>query len=182
VKAGALNATSTDAVNGSQLYATNQQVAQNTTDISNLQSNVTNIANGRAGLVQQQDANGAITVGKDSGGTSVNFAGTSGDRVLSGVAAGVNANDAVNMAQFNSALNTAAANDRIRAAATDANTTWIARADAGSIGSTATATGKNAVAVGQARWPIATIRSRSARRATSGRSPTSRPARRRPTR
>ncbi|MBR8202979.1 YadA family autotransporter adhesin [Burkholderia vietnamiensis] len=149
VKAGALNATSTDAVNGSQLYATNQQVAQNTTDISNLQSNVTNIANGRAGLVQQQDANGAITVGKDSGGTSVNFAGTSGDRVLSGVAAGVNANDAVNMAQFNSALNTAAANDRIRAAATDANTTWIARADAGSMGSTATATGKNAVAVGQ---------------------------------
>ncbi|TPQ48550.1 adhesin [Burkholderia ubonensis] len=149
VKAGALNATSTDAVNGSQLYATNQQVAQNTTDISNLQSNVTNIANGQAGLVQQQDANGAITVGKDSGGTSVNFAGTSGDRVLSGVAAGVNANDAVNMAQFNSALNTAAANDRIRAAATDANTTWIARADAGSIGSTATATGKNAVAVGQ---------------------------------
>ncbi|KVG09296.1 adhesin [Burkholderia vietnamiensis] len=149
VKAGALNATSTDAVNGSQLYATNQQVAQNTTDISNLQSNVTNIANGRAGLVQQQDANGAITVGKDSAGTSVNFAGTSGDRVLSGVAAGVNANDAVNMAQFNSALNTAAANDRIRAAATDANTTWIARADAGSIGSTATATGKNAVAVGQ---------------------------------
>ncbi|WP_175999778.1 YadA family autotransporter adhesin [Burkholderia vietnamiensis] len=149
VKAGALNATSTDAVNGSQLYATNQQVAQNTTDISNLQSNVTNIANGRAGLVQQQDANGAIMVGKDSGGTSVNFAGTSGDRVLSGVAAGVNANDAVNMAQFNSALNTAAANDRIRAAATDANTTWIARADAGSIGSTATATGKNAVAVGQ---------------------------------
>ncbi|MBR8151105.1 YadA family autotransporter adhesin [Burkholderia vietnamiensis] len=149
VKAGALNATSTDAVNGSQLYATNQQVAQNTTDISNLQSNVTNIANGRAGLVQQQDENGAIMVGKDSGGTSVNFAGTSGDRVLSGVAAGVNANDAVNMAQFNSALNTAAANDRIRAAATDANTTWIARADAGSIGSTATATGKNAVAVGQ---------------------------------
>ncbi|GBH27451.1 YadA family autotransporter adhesin [Burkholderia vietnamiensis] len=149
VKAGALNATSTDAVNGSQLYATNQQVAQNTTDISNLQSNVTNIANGRAGPGQQQDANGAITVGKDSGGTSVNFAGTSGDRVLSGVAAGVNANDAVNMAQFNSALNTAAANDRIRAAATDANTTWIARADAGSIGSTATATGKNAVAVGQ---------------------------------
>ncbi|MBR7918647.1 YadA-like family protein [Burkholderia vietnamiensis] len=149
VKAGALNAASTDAVNGSQLYATNQQVAQNTTDISNLQSNVTNIANGRAGLVQQQDANGAITVGKDSAGTSVNFAGTSGDRVLSGVAAGVNANDAVNMAQFNSALNTAAANDRIRAAATDANTTWIARADAGSIGSTATATGKNAVAVGQ---------------------------------
>ncbi|MBY4771418.1 YadA family autotransporter adhesin [Burkholderia ambifaria] len=149
VKAGTLSATSTDAVNGSQLYATNQQVSKNTTDIANLQDNVTNIANGKAGLVQQQDPKGAITVGKDSGGTSVNFTGTAGDRVLTGVAAGVNANDAVNMAQFNDALKTAAVNDQIRAAATDANTTWIARADAGSIGSTATATGKNAVAVGQ---------------------------------
>ncbi|WP_455778345.1 YadA-like family protein [Burkholderia stabilis] len=149
VQAGTLSATSTDAVNGSQLYATNQQVAKNTTDITNLQGSVTNIANGKAGLVQQQDPNGAITVGKDSGGTSVNFSGTAGDRVLTGVAAGVNANDAVNMGQFNTALQNAAANDKVRAAATDANTTWIARADAGSIGSTATATGKNAVAVGQ---------------------------------
>ncbi|MBY8606254.1 YadA-like family protein [Burkholderia arboris] len=149
VQAGTLSATSTDAVNGSQLYATNQQVSKNTTDISNLQSNVTNIANGKAGLVQQQDPNGAITVGQGTGGASVNFSGTAGDRVLTGVAAGVNANDAVNMGQFNTALQNAAANDKIRAAATDANTSWIARADAGSIGSTATATGKNAVAVGQ---------------------------------
>ncbi|WP_175925571.1 YadA-like family protein [Burkholderia cepacia] len=149
VQAGTLSATSTDAVNGSQLYATNQQVAKNTTDITNLQGNVNNIANGKAGLVQQQDPNSAITVGKDTGGTSVNFSGTSGDRVLTGVAAGVKDNDAVNMGQFNNALKNAAANDQIRAAATDANTTWIARADAGSIGSTATATGKNAVAVGQ---------------------------------
>nr|WP_230947213.1 YadA-like family protein [Burkholderia cepacia] len=149
VQAGTLSATSTDAVNGSQLYATNQQVAKNTTDITNLQGNVNNIANGKAGLVQQQDPNGAITVGKDTGGTSVTFSGTSGDRVLTGVAAGVKDNDAVNMGQFNNALKNAAANDQIRAAATDANTTWIARADAGSIGSTATATGKNAVAVGQ---------------------------------
>ncbi|WP_436406917.1 YadA family autotransporter adhesin [Burkholderia metallica] len=149
VQAGALSATSTDAVNGSQLYATNQQVAKNTTDITNLQGNVTDIANGKTGLVQQQDPNAAITVGKDSGGTSVNFSGTAGDRVLTGVAAGVKDNDAVNMGQFNSALKNVAANDQIRAAATDANTTWIARADAGAIGSTATATGKNAVAVGQ---------------------------------
>ncbi|MDN7852237.1 YadA family autotransporter adhesin [Burkholderia seminalis] len=149
VQAGTLSATSTDAVNGSQLYAINQQVSKNTTDISNLQGSVTNIANGKAGLVQQQDPNGAITVGKDSGGTSVNFTGTAGDRVLTGVAAGVNANDAVNMGQFNAALQNVAANDKIHAAATDANTSWIARADAGSIGSTATATGKNAVAVGQ---------------------------------
>ncbi|WP_322081002.1 YadA family autotransporter adhesin [Burkholderia sp. BCC1972] len=149
VQAGTLSAASTDAVNGSQLYATNQQVSKNSTDISNLQGSVTNIANGKAGLVQQQDPNGAITVGKDTGGTSVNFSGTAGDRVLTGVAAGVNANDAVNVGQFNTALQNVAANDKIRAAATDANTTWIARADAGAIGSTATATGKNAVAVGQ---------------------------------
>ncbi|MCA8204006.1 YadA-like family protein [Burkholderia sp. AU33545] len=149
VQAGTLGATSTDAVNGSQLYATNQQVSKNTTDISNLQGSVTNIANGKAGLVQQQDPNGAITVGKDTGGTNVNFSGTAGDRVLTGVAAGVNANDAVNVGQFNAALQNVAANDKIHTAATDANTTWIARADAGSIGSTATATGKNAVAVGQ---------------------------------
>ncbi|AKM45182.1 adhesin [Burkholderia contaminans] len=149
VQAGTLSATSTDAVNGSQLNATNQQVAKNTTDITNLQGNVTSIANGKAGLVQQQDPNGAITVGKDTGGTSVNFSGTSGDRVLTGVAAGVNNNDAVNMGQFNNALKNVAANDQIRAAVADANTSWIARADAGSIGSTATATGKNAVAVGQ---------------------------------
>ncbi|MEN2470396.1 YadA-like family protein [Burkholderia sp. GS2Y] len=149
VQAGTLSATSTDAVNGSQLYATNQQVSKNTTDISNLQGNVTNIANGKAGLVQQQDPNGAITVGKGTGGTSVNFSGTAGDRTLTGVAAGVNDNDAVNVGQFNNALKNVAANDQIRAAVTDANTTWIARADAGAIGSTATATGKNAVAVGQ---------------------------------
>ncbi|TDA48662.1 YadA-like family protein [Burkholderia pyrrocinia] len=149
VQAGTLSATSTDAVNGSQLYATNQQVSKNTTDISNLQGSVTNIANGKAGLVQQQDPNGAITVGKDTGGTSVNFSGTAGDRTLTGVAAGVNDNDAVNVGQFNNAMKSVAANDKIRTAATDANTTWIARADAGSIGSTATATGKNAVAVGQ---------------------------------
>ena len=34
VKAGALNATSTDAVNGSQLYTTNQKVATNTANIA----------------------------------------------------------------------------------------------------------------------------------------------------
>jgi autotransporter adhesin len=41
VKAGALSASSTDAVNGSQLFETNQNVAQNTTDIA---TNTTNIA------------------------------------------------------------------------------------------------------------------------------------------
>ncbi|MBN3817061.1 hemagglutinin [Paraburkholderia sp. Se-20369] len=150
VQAGTLSATSKDAVNGSQLYATNQQVAKNTTDITNLQENVTNVTNGKAGLVQQQDPNGQITVGAGTGGTSVNIANNAGgNRVLTGVGAGVNSNDAVNVGQLNTALRDVSANQAIKAAATDANTTWITRAEAGSFGSTATASGKNAVAVGQ---------------------------------
>ena len=52
VAAGQVNATSSDAVNGSQLFATNTQVAQNTTAITNLTNN---IANGSLGPVQYSD-------------------------------------------------------------------------------------------------------------------------------
>ncbi|MDQ7212826.1 hypothetical protein RCH46_28955, partial [Serratia fonticola] len=49
VAAGELSATSTDAVNGSQLNATNDQVATNTTNIAtntaNIAGNTTDIAN-----------------------------------------------------------------------------------------------------------------------------------------
>lgn len=45
VLAGTLASTSTDAVNGSQLYATNQQVASNTTAITNISNEVNNIGN-----------------------------------------------------------------------------------------------------------------------------------------
>jgi autotransporter adhesin len=60
---GALNATSSDAVNGSQLYATNQQVSINSlaianlqTDLGDLQVQVNNIASGGAGPVQYSDS------------------------------------------------------------------------------------------------------------------------------
>jgi autotransporter adhesin len=43
VAAGTLSATSTDAVNGSQLYATNQQVTNNTTAIAGLNNRVTTV-------------------------------------------------------------------------------------------------------------------------------------------
>ncbi|TDX17046.1 trimeric autotransporter adhesin, partial [Buttiauxella sp. BIGb0552] len=43
VAAGRLSDSSTDAVNGSQLFATNSQVDINTTDISNLGDNITNL-------------------------------------------------------------------------------------------------------------------------------------------
>ncbi|MDO5680684.1 MAG: ESPR-type extended signal peptide-containing protein [Pelistega sp.] len=40
VAAGQISATSTDAINGSQLFATNQQVAENTTNINNINTNI----------------------------------------------------------------------------------------------------------------------------------------------
>ncbi|EMK4487985.1 hypothetical protein ACU73Y_004649, partial [Salmonella enterica subsp. enterica serovar Bareilly] len=42
--AGTLAADSTDAVNGSQLFATNENVSQNTTDINNLSDSITTLA------------------------------------------------------------------------------------------------------------------------------------------
>ncbi|MGH8818271.1 MAG: beta strand repeat-containing protein, partial [Achromobacter pestifer] len=44
VAQGDVSATSTDAVNGSQLYETNQQVAENTTNINQIGDTITNIA------------------------------------------------------------------------------------------------------------------------------------------
>jgi autotransporter adhesin len=49
--AGTLSASSTDAVNGSQLYATDQQVAQNTTNITNLGGRVTTMESTVTGIV-----------------------------------------------------------------------------------------------------------------------------------
>ncbi|MFM0734111.1 YadA-like family protein [Paraburkholderia sediminicola] len=100
VAAGRLSATSTDAVNGSELFATNQQVTQNSTDITNLTNSITN---GGVGLVQQDAASRNITVAKDTDGTVVDFTGTKGARKLTGVSAGdVNATsvDAVNGSQL----------------------------------------------------------------------------------
>ncbi|MEG0488512.1 MAG: YadA-like family protein, partial [Acinetobacter sp.] len=92
---------SKDAVNGGQLWNVQQQVDQNTTDITNIQQNIND---GKVGLVQQTDKSAPITVGKDTGGTSVSVAGTDGDRVVTGVKDGaVNATskDAVNGSQLN---------------------------------------------------------------------------------
>ena len=75
VAPGTLSATSTQAVNGSQLYATNQTVA--------------GLQGGTLGLVQQDPATGAITVGAATGGTSVDLTNNAGAaRTLAGVAAG----------------------------------------------------------------------------------------------
>ncbi|WP_176937253.1 hypothetical protein [Bradyrhizobium brasilense] len=102
VAAGTLSATSTDAVNGSQLNTTNQ----NLTNLTN------SIVNGTIGLVQQTGgSNAPITVGAQTGGRSVNVAGTSGNRVVTGVAAGAinsTSTDAVNGSQLFASANSVA--------------------------------------------------------------------------
>jgi len=94
---------SKDAVNGGQLWNVQNQVDKNLNDIKNIQNNIDNISNGKAGLVQQQKPNDEITVGKDTGGTSVNMAGKDGDRVVQGVKDGeikAGSNQAVNGGQI----------------------------------------------------------------------------------
>ncbi|MBB4511379.1 beta strand repeat-containing protein [Paraburkholderia fungorum] len=117
VAAGSLAASSNDAVNGSQLYATNQNVAQNaaaiaqnTSDIAEnasaittLNTTVNNINSGSVGLVQQDATSHKITVANATAGTTVDFAGTAGARQLKGVATGIADTDAVNVAQLKAA-------------------------------------------------------------------------------
>ncbi len=103
VGAGALTTTSTDAVNGAQLNATNTALAATNANVAGNTTAISNLTNGTAGLVQQvggAPGNGAITVAAATGGTSVNFTGTSGARTLQGVGAGVLATDAVNVSQL----------------------------------------------------------------------------------
>ncbi|MGO4700069.1 YadA family autotransporter adhesin [Dyella sp. 2RAB6] len=104
---GELSSTSTDAVTGAQLYATNENVATNTKDIAtntgNISSLQTQLNDGTIGLVKQDATTNAITVGGASGGGSINFAGTGGNRVLSGIANGSADSDAVTIAQLKAA-------------------------------------------------------------------------------
>ncbi len=100
VKPGALSATSTDAVNGAQLNAVNQQVTENTTNLTELTNNI-NL--GTIGLVRQDGASRKLTVGATTDGTLVDFTGTAGARRLTGIAAGTGAADAANVGQIQSA-------------------------------------------------------------------------------
>ncbi|WP_161988965.1 YadA-like family protein [Sphingomonas glacialis] len=61
VSAGAVNATSTDAVNGAQLNAVGQQVAANTTNIATNTTNITRLQNGTAGFFQVNNTGGNAT-------------------------------------------------------------------------------------------------------------------------
>ena len=103
VAPGTLSAASTDAVNGSQLFATNQQVAANTADIQTIENN---LAGSTVAAVQYSDP-GAPTV--SNGGTITNDvtlvgANPAAPVVLHNVANGTLANDAANIGQLQSGL------------------------------------------------------------------------------
>lgn len=115
VAAGALNATSTDAVNGSQLHATNQQVAANTAAIDQQAVTIANITNNLSGstVAAVQYSNAATpTVG--NGGTITNHATLVGANAgapvaLHNVADAMAATDAVNLRQLQSGMDAAVA-------------------------------------------------------------------------
>ncbi|WP_230946684.1 YadA family autotransporter adhesin, partial [Burkholderia cepacia] len=107
VAAGALSASSAEAVNGAQLYATNTAVAGNTTAIASNTASIAGLSaglnGGTIGLVQQAGGvpgTGAITIGASTGGSAVSVAGTDGDRQLKHVAAGTDDTDAANVGQL----------------------------------------------------------------------------------
>ncbi|WP_080434919.1 YadA family autotransporter adhesin [Burkholderia ubonensis] len=101
-----LTSASTDAVSGRQLYVTNQTLA----------GLATGMAAGTVGLVQQAGGApgaGAIAIGATTGGTIMDVSGTDGARRITGVAAGREATDAVNVTQLNQvagAINAVASN------------------------------------------------------------------------
>ena len=90
VTAGDLSATSTDAVNGSQLNTTNDNVATNTTNITNLTDTVTNLGED---ALKWDDAAGAFTAAH----------GTNATNKISNVQAGIvssDSTDAINGSQL----------------------------------------------------------------------------------
>lgn len=169
VGAGVLSSTSQEAVNGSQLYATNQQVQSNSAAITtlgttvaqntaNLNTLTTNLNNGTVGLVRQDAVTGAISVAASTGGNVIDMAGTDGTRTITGVASGVisaTSTDAVNGSQLyalsqqvgqlnaaNAYVSVDGAGDGSDNAAAGAGTMGTA------VGANATVTASNGVAIG----------------------------------
>nr|WP_319993661.1 YadA-like family protein [Burkholderia cenocepacia] len=90
----------------SGLSTANSNIAQHTTDITTINDKLSELSNGTVGLVQQAAVGDDLTVGAKTDGAAVNFAGTAGDRKLTGIKAGTNDTDAVNVGQMNAGLST----------------------------------------------------------------------------
>ncbi|MDF2793342.1 YadA-like family protein [Pseudomonas orientalis] len=165
--AGRVGAGSTDAVNGSQLHATNlalegmsAQVTQSGADMQNLTAKLNA---GAVGLVNQDAQTQALAFAQSSGGSSVNFAGVDGDRTLSGVNAGTLAagsTEAVNGSQlFEVAHRVDGLDGRVQTL--ESGLSAIASGDgvkylrANSTGADAVASGTDSVALGASAQAVA---------------------------
>lgn len=83
-------------VNANAIVAVNAVAVAARDDAADLRNRINA---GTIGLVQQQGPQAPVTVAATTGGTVVTFAGTDGDRRLTGVAAGIAANDAATVGQ-----------------------------------------------------------------------------------
>ncbi|EEF2514495.1 trimeric autotransporter adhesin SadA [Salmonella enterica] len=149
VAAGALSEDSTDAVNGSQLYETNQKVDQNTSAIADINTSITNLG---TDALSWDDEEGAFSASH----------GTSGTNKITNVAAGEIASDstdAVNGSQlYEINMLISQYNESISQLAGDTSETYITENgtgvkyirtnDNGLEGQDAYATGNGATAVG----------------------------------
>ncbi|EKQ1563479.1 trimeric autotransporter adhesin SadA [Salmonella enterica] len=149
VAAGALSEDSTDAVNGSQLYETNQKVDQNTSAIADINTSITNLG---TDALSWDDEEGAFSASH----------GTSGTNKITNVAAGEIASDstdAVNDSQlYETNMLISQYNESISQLAGDTSETYITENgtgvkyirtnDNGLEGQDAYATGNGATAVG----------------------------------
>ncbi|EIV1964596.1 trimeric autotransporter adhesin SadA [Salmonella enterica subsp. enterica serovar Mgulani] len=149
VAAGALSEDSTDAVNGSQLYETNQKVDQNTSAIADINTSITNLG---TDALSWDDEEGAFSASH----------GTSGTNKITNVAAGEIASDstdAVNGSQlYETNMLISQYNGSISQLAGDTSETYITENgtgvkyirtnDNGLEGQDAYATGNGATAVG----------------------------------
>ncbi|UNK03052.1 hypothetical protein MMB19_19480 [Ralstonia insidiosa] len=105
---GEVSATSTDAVTGKQLNTVVDSVTGLTGRMVTAEDNIdklkTEVGSGAVGLVQQNAITNNITVAADKAGTLVDFAGTDGERKLTGIANGevsATSTDAVTGKQLN---------------------------------------------------------------------------------
>ncbi|PXP46923.1 autotransporter adhesin SadA [Salmonella enterica] len=149
VAAGALSEDSTDAVNGSQLYETNQKVDQNTSAIADINTSITNLG---TDALSWDDEEGAFSASH----------GTSGTNKITNVAAGEIASDstdAVNGSQlYETNMLISQYSESISQLAGDTSETYITENgtgvkyirtnDNGLEGQDANATGNGATAVG----------------------------------
>ena len=127
--AGRLSATSTDAVNGSQLYATNQAIEGISGDISDLSD---------VAVKYDTNPDGTINYNRVSmGGTTYNSTTKAGGTTLTNVAYGVNDSDAVNVQQ-------------LRDATSDMYNNGVKYFHANSTKADSVATGTDSIAVGPA--------------------------------